>query len=118
MYFFERKSVMDNILIFYFLAQAIERVLELIDWIVSIIWNIPEKAEKEDANKKRFKMVGMWILATLFGFAFCYSLKLQLMLRLNMEVHIWADYFFTSLILGSGTKPVHDIISLMGRAKK
>ena len=106
---------MDNILIFYFLAQAIERILELIDSVSSIIWNIPEK---DEGNKKKKKMVWMWLLATLFGFAFCYTLKLQLMLRLNMEVATWVDYFFTSLILGSGTKPVHDIIALMGRAKK
>ncbi|NUM35733.1 MAG: hypothetical protein HUU50_14395 [Candidatus Brocadiae bacterium] len=106
---------MDNILIFYFLAQAIERILELLDSVVSILWNIPERDED---NKKKKKMVFMWLLATLFGFVFCYTLKLQLMQRLNMEVHIWVDYFFTSLILGSGTKPVHDIISLMGRAKK
>ena len=41
---------MDNILIFYFLAQAIERVLELMDWIISLIWKIPEKTEKDEST--------------------------------------------------------------------
>ena len=63
-------------------------------------------------------MIGMWVLASLFGFLFCYFLELQLMQRLNMDVNVWIDRFFTALILGSGTKPVHDIISLMNRSKK
>lgn len=106
---------MANIAIFYFIAQVLERILELLDWIAGFF--LPEKSENKDRNK-RTKMIGMWVLACFFGLVFALWLDLDLMARLDVNVSSWVDKILTSLVLGSGTKPIHDIISIMSRHRR
>lgn len=106
---------MQDIALFYFIAQVIERVLELFDWVASYFIPIPEKGGEQT---KRGKMIAMWFLACILGFLFAWWLNLHMMDRLGAPQNVWVDRFFTALVLGSGTKPIHDIISLMGRNKK
>lgn len=103
-----------NIALFYFFAQVIERILELLDWIASLF--LPSQREKGE-KAKRAKMIVMWVLASLMGLGFAYWFDLNLMARLDVEIAPCLDKIFTALILGSGTKPIHDIISLMGRGQ-
>lgn len=109
---------MSNIAIFYFIAQIVERILELIDWIIS--WFVPIKKDGDEKaiKKQSAKMIVMWFLAVAIAFAFVYWLDLCLMMRLQIKVEPFIDKFFTALAIGSGTKPIHDVISLMGRSGK
>jgi hypothetical protein len=107
---------MSNIVIFYFIAQVVERLLELIDWIISLFITKKEDEAKTE-KKKNTKMIVMWFVAILIALAFVYWLDLMLMTRLNVRVESWIDKLLTALVIGSGTKPIHDMISLMNRKK-
>lgn len=103
-----------NIALFYFIAQVIERILELLDWIAGLF--LPSEGEKGE-HAKRGKMIAMWGLASVLGLGFAYFFNLNMMARMDIVLPEWLDKIFTALVLGSGTKPIHDIISLMSRSK-
>ena len=107
---------MANIALFYFIAQVIERLMELIDWILSFF--IEKKEGQEAIKRQSCKMIFMWILASGLAFLFCYFLDLNLMKRLDLVINPWLDKVFSAVVIGSGTKPIHDIISLMEKGKK
>lgn len=62
-------------------------------------------------------MIGMWFLACFLAFAFCFFFDLHMMNRLDLKVNLWIDKILTAIVIGSGTKPIHDILSLMTKGK-
>lgn len=106
---------MSNIVIFYFIAQIIERFLELLDWIISFF--MPAQEGEKGTKRKSAKMIAMWFLAMIFALGFVYWLDLRLMERLRVVVSPDLDKLLSALVIGSGTKPIHDIISLVNKKK-
>jgi hypothetical protein len=84
---------------FYVAAQAIERLLEVPAPLVS----------KNRANRAQI-MLG---LATLFGVIASFALGLYFLRAIGMTTARWIDIFASGLIIGAGTKPLHDLISLI-----
>jgi len=68
------------------------------------------------------KMMLMWILGFFLSFGFCILFDFHLLGPLGISKLVPAiegerallDYILTAVLLGSGTKPVHDIISMLG----
>lgn len=111
---------MANIAVFYFIAQVVERLLELIDWVISLFTSKKQKEtdEAKAERKKTTKMILMWFLAIAIAYGFVCWLNLLMMARLNVAVEPCIDKILTALVIGSGTKPIHDVISLMNNKKK
>ncbi len=103
---------MEEMALFYFMAQVIERILELVDVLAGFFID-----EKEEKNKKQHKIksVVMWVLACLIALAFALWLDLHIMARMDVQVAPFIDCLLTALVLGSGTKPVHDVLKLIRR---
>ncbi len=80
-------------------------------------WPIQETIEKvKDLNKKidydsRERAIGLWALASFIGVVFTsQTAGLFEIIGVNLLPHTW-DSFFSGIIIGGGTKPLHDLIS-------
>jgi hypothetical protein len=92
---------------FYVAAQAVERFLELV---------LPGGQGTPQAKSDRAMIVGG--IAFLLGV----GLSLTLGLRFLSAVQVaapprWLDVFVTGLVIAGGTKPLHDLIGSIERAK-
>lgn len=82
---------------FYVAAQAIERLLEIPAPLIS----------KKRADRAQV-MMGV---ATLFGVIASFAFGLYFLRAIGMTTARWIDIFVSGLVVGAGTKPLHDLIS-------
>jgi hypothetical protein len=72
--------------------------------------------------KRRLTAVVTWGVATGFGFLLCAVLNITLLqaVRANGsgQPAFWADLLVTGLVVGAGTKPLHDLVSNIERGKR
>ncbi len=85
---------------FYILAQVIERITEPVSWIFDY------KGWKD--NKK---IGGLWLIASFFGIVLCWFLNIGLLKTIGIIIPDSSDYILSGIVIGSGTKPLHDIIA-------
>lgn len=126
----------------FILALAIERALEPFSRKLG-----PDTTERKDARDRalasaqaddretiamecqlavemcrRLTAVVTWGLATGFAFLLCAQLNITLMQALRASGSgappFWADLLVTGLVVGAGTKPLHDLVSNIEQSKK
>jgi hypothetical protein len=105
----------------FILALAIERALEPFSAKLG-----PDKARRTTATEvelcRRLTAVVSWGVATGFGFVLCAALNITLLqaVRANGsgQPPFWADLLVTGLVVGAGTKPLHDLVSNIERGKQ
>jgi hypothetical protein len=100
--------------IFYLMAQFDERVVEPFSNIPQLFGGHDE-AKKDDKNKAR--AVSLWCLASGIGIILCYlTIGLLQVVGVSFALstnggHFW-DAIISGVIIGGGTKPLHDLINL------
>jgi hypothetical protein len=138
------RQLVEGVSIFallYVAAQAVERLLEPASQLLLPI----AKAEKErdsalaafqkektttsatEAAKKQASLerrrsnrsVLFWGLATVIGLFTAGTLRLYFLRTLGIsDSERWAEILVTGLVIGAGTKPLHDLISRIEKAKE
>jgi len=127
--------------LFYVAAQAVERLLEPFSALLLTVGD-KEKArdqalaeyqqaktkDKGDAaagkqadleRTRANRRVVFWGLATVVGLFASAVLKLYFLRTLGVsDSPRWAEILVTGLVIGAGTKPLHDLISRIEKAKE
>jgi len=87
---------------FYIAAQMIERITEVLSWLP--VWGDPKD---KDTRAKR-----ILFLSTALGIAFCLWVRLGFFGAAGLEeINPLLDRVLSGIVVGAGSKPVHDIIS-------
>jgi hypothetical protein len=102
----------------FILALAIERALEPFSAKLG-----PDKAKRTSLGEvemcRRLTAVVSWGVATGLGFLLCAVLNITLLqaVRANGsgQPPFWADLLVTGLVVGAGTKPLHDLVCSIER---
>ena len=101
----------------FILAHAIERAIEPFSPRLG-----PDTAKSKDEDKKtsrRLTAIVTWGVATGLAFLLCAKLDITLMqaVRANGsgQPPFWADLLVTGLVVGAGTKPLHDLVTNIER---
>lgn len=104
---------MQPLATFYIAAQIIERVTELF----SSIGDKPRN-EKTPADINS-RAIWLWIVASVMGVGMALWLHLAFFHAAGlMDANQTADFVFSGIALGGGTKPVHDILSYIQKASE
>ena len=82
---------------------------------------VPEFQDAIDI-KRRLTAVVTWGVATGLGFLLCAVLNITLLQAVRAsgsgQPPFWADLLVTGLVVGAGTKPLHDLVSNIERGKR
>jgi hypothetical protein len=105
----------------FILALAIERALEPFSAKLG-----PDKARRTSRSEiemcRWLTAVVTWGVATGLGFLLCAALNITLLqaVRANGsgQPPFWADLLVTGLVVGAGTKPLHDLVCSIERGKQ
>jgi len=99
--------------IFYLMAQFDERLVEPF----SNSWPFGGHDDPKDQAQKSARVVSLWCLASGIGIVLCY-VTVGLMQEVGVSFvlstavgHFW-DAVISGVIVGGGTKPLHDLINL------
>ncbi len=91
------------------LAQAVERIVELISNFS--IWGDPSSA---DPAVRHRRAIFLWCVSSTLGIIICIAFSVDFFSVLpTSDLPAWASWLHMSMsgiIVGSGTKPVHDLI--------
>jgi hypothetical protein len=76
---------------------------------------------EEDAISvlKSNRMFGLWLIASIFGVILCWVFKIGFLETIGATIPYtwtWLDYLVSGIVIGSGTKPLHDIIAIIEKA--
>jgi len=80
-----------------------------------------EKLKKDIMTKNKMDNKMVWhffMLASGLGIVAAYYLNLSFLSLLEVKVHPAWDILITGLVIGSGTKPLHDLITYIQKAKE
>jgi hypothetical protein len=105
---------------FYVAAQVIERLMELITHLLPT-WKpppspdtkLPETGVVGAAYTKADRAACSLGVASLLGVAASASFGLYFVSKFGIHTKRWVDIFVTGVVIGAGTKPLHDFISLI-----
>ena len=87
---------------FFVATQGIERLLEIPSALIRL-----GSADHVRANRAQI-MLG---IATLAGVIVSFAFGLYFLRAIGMSTARWVDIFVSGLIIGAGTKPLHDLIT-------
>jgi hypothetical protein len=97
---------MQPLAVFYIAAQITERLVEPISLI-------------GQGLSKQVRAILLWIVASGIGIAIAEVAKLALFKASGIGgVDPGIDYILTGIAIGSGTKPIHDVISYLQKASE
>ena len=106
---------MSPFAIFYIAAQAIERITELFSKIGDV-----ESKEVKGAlglTIRDWRAVWLWVIASALGIGLAFWIQLGLFKVSGVStIDQTLDKVLTGIIIGSGTKPLHDLISYVQKA--
>lgn len=80
-----------------------------------------EAEESKISGKKSTRIVGLWGLASLLGIYLCWVFKIGFLQTIGATIPSGLgelDYIVSGIIVGSGTKPLHDIVAKIEKATK
>ncbi len=105
----------------FILALAVERALEPFSAKLG-----PDKARRTSRSEvemcRRLTAVVTWGVATGLGFVLCAALNITLLQAVRAsgsgQPPFWADLLVTGLVVGAGTKPLHDLVGSIERSKQ
>lgn len=95
--------------ILYILAQAVERIVELVSDLS--IWGDPASPDKAVLHRRT---VRLWFVSSVIGVAVCLVYQVDFFAAIRIESDPWRQMLnriLSGIIVGSGTKPVHDVIT-------
>ncbi len=96
------------------LASSVERIVELVSEFA--VWGDPSSKDPAVIHRRA---IGLWCFASLLGIAFSWLFRLDLFSILNSQQFGSASPFLrrllSGIVIGSGTKPVHDLIAGLER---
>ncbi len=91
------------------LAQAVERIVELISDFS--IWGDPSSG---DTSVRHRRAILLWCISSALGAGICFAFRVDFFSVLpGAAVPSWTSWLhmgMSGIIVGSGTKPVHDLI--------
>ncbi len=106
-----------------YVSMSEEEIKDLI-----IIWNQQQVAQRKHVA---VKMTVMWILGFALGLGFCFLVDFRLLGPLGVESLLpkenengipisipVLDYILTAILLSCGTKPIHDLLSMLSSKAK
>lgn len=77
------------------------------------------EAKANLAEKEWKRTIVMWLLASVIGMYVSASLEIYLLRTVGIgHASRWEEILATGLIIGSGTKPLHDVITIISEKKK
>lgn len=91
--------------ILYILAQAVERIVEFISNLT--IFGDPDSKEERVIHKRA---ILLWLVSSVLGVIVCLVFNVNFLTAFTNE-HPTLSLICSGIIVGSGTKPVHDVIS-------
>ncbi|MGA2623354.1 MAG: hypothetical protein ABSF91_05820 [Bacteroidota bacterium] len=96
--------------VLYILSQAVERVVELVSDFA--IWGDPHSKEPAVLHRRA---ISLWIVSTLLGMVVCSVFCIDFFRVLKPDGACdpgpVLKFIINGIIVGSGTKPVHDVIA-------
>ncbi len=104
---------MDNYSIFamlYILAQGVERLVEPFTEIN--LWGNPDST---DPKVKRQRTLWLWVVSSVVGVLACFLFNVDFFSLIKGGYSPTVNIIFSGIIVGSGTKPVHDLITIIQR---
>jgi hypothetical protein len=108
---YEPSAGVSVLALLYVFAQSIERLLVPVAKGVDL--RVP-KANKSGTRQNLQKTVWLWSLATLLALLACAWFGVLLLTAMGVQdVPRWFDLLITGLVIGAGTKPLHDLISML-----
>ena len=94
----------------YILSQAVERVVELISNFN--VWGDPDSKDRAVIHRRS---ASLWLVSSGVGVIVCYSFDVDFFQLLKVskvgEPISFLHGIISGIIVGSGTKPVHDVIA-------
>ena len=89
----------------YILSQAVERIVEFIsDWD---FWGDPDSKMRPVVHRRT---ISLWLVSSVLGVTICLIYHVNLLTAFSQE-HPTLNLILSGIIIGSGTKPVHDVIT-------
>lgn len=95
--------------ILYILAQAVERIVELMSDLN--IWGDPSSPDKAVIHRRT---INLWCVSSFIGIGVCLLYSVDFFSAIRIETECWRlhiNQILSGIIVGSGTKPVHDVIT-------
>lgn len=106
-------------------TQALERLLEPFTTLLSSVPKAPGLNRRSVGYKhsldviRQNRAVIMWAVASVIAMSLCGAFGVLLLQAIGVQAApIWLDIAVTGLAIGSGTKPLHDLIKNMEKAKE
>ena len=107
--------------IFYLFGQLIERIVEFFSRCDIVFVDPREiKDEKDDILKENMKTRRknrLWTFSSCLGVIFTYF-SVGLFGLVGISIWRFLDSLFSGIIIGGGTKPLHDLITYLEKQKK
>lgn len=105
------------------LMQISQQYVGLSDAEVKDLMKIWQDYQHKRQRYVAIKMITMWILGFGLSFGFCILFDYTIMGKIGIESltqpeMVKIDYILTAILLGSGTKPVHDLLSMLSARAK
>ena len=101
----------------YIMSQAVERVVELVSDFN--VWGDPNSKEPAVIHRRA---ISLWIVSTVLGIITCYSFDVDFFAFVKGakpgEPITFVHGLISGIIVGSGTKPVHDVIASIEKYAK
>lgn len=77
------------------------------------------KEKRDELLKLRARRIaGLWFLASVMGIILCGLIGVRFFETAGITVSPWLDKILTGLLIGSGTKPLHDLIVIIEKSVK
>ena len=108
---YEPSAGVSVLALMYVFAQSIERLL--VPVAKGIDLRVP-KANQSRTRANLHKTIWLWSLATMFALLASAWFGVLLLTAIGVQdVPRWFDLLITGLVIGAGTKPLHDLISTL-----
>ena len=117
---YELKEGINIFAVFFIMAQALERLLEPITHFLpgQDKPSEGENCEAIAADLRRQRSTLIWALASFLGMLSSAYLGVFILRAIGVtSAPLWIDITVTGLAVGAGTKPLHDLISRIEKAK-
>jgi hypothetical protein len=109
-------NISETFALLYILAQAVERIVEVFSDLD--IFGDPISTDSKILHKRA---ITLWCLSSFIGIGVCLIFCADFFVAVNQNtdcLHPTLDKILSGIIVGSGTKPVHDIISKLEKYVK
>jgi len=108
-------NVLIKIVVFGFVIQ---QALEFADSLFQVFWEKKAKAQGKTAVAWAWKKPAMILFASSLGVIVAFSLEVQLLGDLGVDLGQKTDFFLTGLVISTGTEGYNTALKAVGHLKK